>query len=450
MNTLIVLLSILFVSGIGFLLLRLFGILKSKDNLIALGASYGLGVGLIALQLYLYYRIDIPWQREYVLAPWVILLGIMILKNIPSRKRLASIKEKIKKFNFPKISKIDKINFLLIIGILIAVSYTIFEALLRPVVTWDAWSVWLLYPKMFFIDGKVTVETLRYTFAGYPPTVSLLDSFIYISLGKIDDTAVLLTSSAFYIFLAITFFAVLKQKFGLRYALLFTFLMVTTQNFIRHGGRLEAGLADLPVGYFAFLSVIFLFEYFKTHAPKILLICSVFLGITSLIKYEGLPLAFFIAFCCFIYIIRNRLFKHLLILVLWIAPFFLWQTDRRITGIANTYFSEGHSLEYGIMKSKNAFSGTFKELINIKSWGLLWITYFYSLIAFGIKKQKELAVLNFVILSQLILYLVIYNVTAGNAPDSSIQRLLMHIAPLAYLCIAIVFKIIFKNKKFIS
>jgi len=447
MNVLIVFLSIIFISGIGFGILRGFHFLQSKDTLLTLGASYGLGVGLIALQLYLYYRLDISWQREFVILPWLILFGIVILRNLPSRKKLSLFYGILKKNKHYKFSKIDKINLFLFLGILIAVSYTIFEALLRPVVTWDAWSVWLLYPKMFFIDGKITLDTLRYTFAGYPMTVSLLDSFIYIILGRIDDTAVLLTSSAFYICLAITFFAVLKERFGIRYALLFTLLLVTTQNYIRHGGRLEAGLADLPVGYFAFLSIVFLFRYFKNQSSKILFIFTIFLSITSLIKYEGLPLAFFIAVCSFVYIIRNRLYSHLLILFLWIVPFFSWQLDRRITGIENTYFSTAHPHEYGIQKSIYAFYGTFKELLNIKSWNLLWITYFFTLFAYKIKKQRELAVLHVVILSQLCLYLIIYNFTFGNAPDSSIQRLLMHIAPLAFLTVAIVLKLLFKNKK---
>ncbi len=436
MSTIIVLLSISFISIIGFIILRGFRFLQPKDTLLAIGASYGLGVGLIAIQLYLYYRFNIPWQKEYVLTPWVIFFGVVLLKNI---KKI--------QLTFPKIPKISRIDLLIIFGIFLAVGYTVFEALLRPVVAWDAWSVWLLYPKMFFIDGKITTEALQYTFAGYPMTIKLLGSFIYLILGRIDDTAVLLTSSAFYIFLAITFFAVLKQRYSLRYALLFTFILVTTQNFIRHGGRLEAGLADLPVGYFAFLSVVFLFAYFKNHSPKILFIFTIFLSITSLIKYEGITLAFFIAVCAFVYIVRHRLFSHLLILILWIIPFLSWQIDRRITGIENTYFSTGHPLEYGVKKSVNAFSGTFKELVNVKTWNLLWLIYFYIFFAFGIKKQRELAVLHFVILSQLILYLIIYNTTFGNAPDSSISRLLMHIAPLAFLSIAIVFKILFKNKK---
>lgn len=449
MSIFTVFLSIIFVSCIGFTILRGFRFLQNKDMLLAVGASYGLGVGLIALQLYLYYRFNIPWHKEFVLTPWIILFLGVLFKNMPPRDMLALLRGKKIKLTLPKFPGLNRINMIIIFGIFLSVGYTIFEALLRPVVTWDAWSVWLLYPKMFFIDGnKITLETLQYTFAGYPMTIKLLGSFIYLILGQIDDTAVLLTSSAFYVFLSITFFAVLRKRYSLRYALLFTFLMVTTQNFIRLGGRLEAGLADMPVGYFAFLSVVFLFMYFKNHLPKTLFIFTVFLSITSLIKYEGVPLAFFIAVCAFVYIIRHRLFRHLLILGLWIIPFILWQVDRRLTGLDNIYISSTHPREYGISKSLNAFWGTFKELINTKTWNLLWITYFYTLFAFGIKKQKELAVLHFVILSQLVVYLIIYNFTFGNAPDSSVSRLLMHVAPLAFLSIAIIFKIIFKNKKF--
>jgi hypothetical protein len=437
MNAIIVFLSILFISITGFTILRGLNFLQRKDTFLAIGASYGLGVGLIAFQLYFYFRLDIPWQKEFVLAPWIILIVAVLIRN---RKHI--------KFKFPKITKLSRIDSILLIGILLAFSYTVFEALLRPVVTWDAWSNWLLYPKMFFIDGKITVETLRYTFSGQPLTVSLLGSFIYIILGRIDDTSVLLTSSAFYISIAIILFAVLRNKYGLRYALLFTFLFATTQNYIRHGGRLEAGLADLTVGYFAFLSVIFLFEYFKNHSYKSLLLFSIFLISTSLIKYEGIALAFFIAFSAFVYIIKHRLFKHLFILGLWVISLLIWQIDRKMIGIENTYFSTTHPREIGIMKSINAFTGTFKELINLKTWNFLWITYFYTLFAFGIKKQLELTVLNFVILSQLSLYLLMYNTTFGNTPESSLERLLMHVAPLAFYSIAIVFKLIFKNKKF--
>lgn len=447
MNIFIVLLSISFLSIIGFALIREFGFLQKKDTILAIGASYGIGVGLAALQLYLYYRFSIPWQREFILVPLALLLGVLIVKKSEQFKNeLVSFRTLIKKAKITKWRQYGK-ELLLLLGILLSTGYVLFEALLRPVVAWDAWSLWLLYPKMFFIDGRIALETLRYTFSGYPMTISLLDSFIYISLGRIDDTAVLLTSSAFYIFLAISFFAVLKGRYGVKYALLFTFLLVTTQNFIRHGGRLEAGLADLPLGYFAFLSVELLFNYFKNHSVRTLFLFVVFASITSLIKYEGIPLACIIALCAFIYIIKNRSYKHLPVLLLWIVPLISWQLDRKLTGIENIYFSEGHMNEFGIYKSINAFLGTFKELVNFKTWNLLWLTYFYTLFAFGVKKQRELAVLHFIIVAQLIIYLIMYNVTYGNNPESSIGRLLMHIAPLAFYSIAISLQTVFFKKK---
>lgn len=438
MSAFIVFLSILFIAGIGFAILRGFHFVEQKNTLLAIGASYGLGAGLIGLQLYAYSRFNIPWQNEYLFLPWVLLFVFVLIRN---RKTI--------RVRFPKIPHLTAIEKILFVGIVLTFCYVVFEALLRPVVAWDSFADWLWYSKMFFLDGHISLQTLHYGDSGYPMTISLLGTFIYLMLGHVDDTAVLLLWSAYYIFLAIAFFAVLKERYGIRYALFFTLFMVTTQNFVRHAGRLEAGMADMPLGYFAFIAVVFLFSYFKKPTIKALLIVTAFLSITALIKYEGIPITFCLGLCAFIYIVKKRFFKHLFILFLCPVILVIWEIDRKLLGIEITYFSYTHALDFSVNKSIAAFVGTFKELINVKSWNVLWITYFYSLIAYGIRKQKEVAVLHFVILCQLGLYLILYNTTFGNTPSSSIERLLMHIAPLAFLCVAIVVKLLFRNKKFI-
>ena len=312
MNAVVVILSILFITSIGYAVLRGFNFLSTKNNLFAIGASYGLGVGCISMQLYLYSRLSIPWQKETLLIPWIILFIVLLLKN---RKKIH--------VGFPKFHALKLLDKILLISILLTVAYVIFEALMRPVVAWDAWANWLMQAKAFFITGGIRPDLLMYMDSQYPLTINLLGTFIYLMLGGIDDTAVLLTSSAFYIFLSITFFAALRKRYSIRYALFFTFLLVTTQNLIRHGGRLEAGLADLPLGYFAFLSVLFLFEYFKKSTVKTLLIFTIFLSITSLIKFEGVFLSSFIALCAIVHIIRHKFYNHLFILGLCIDPLLL-------------------------------------------------------------------------------------------------------------------------------
>ncbi|HSA84431.1 MAG TPA: hypothetical protein VLF20_06135 [Patescibacteria group bacterium] len=426
MSIVIVVLSILFLSAIGYAILRGCHLLSAKDNLIAIGASYGLGVGLVSAQLYLYSLMYVPWEREFILIPWIVLFLFVLVKN---RKRI--------KIVFPQISSWKRLDLLILLGMVLTVSYVIFEALLRPVVAWDAWANWLMQAKVFFWEGMIRPDMLTYMESEYPLTINLLGTFIYLMLGKVDDTVVLLTSTAFYLFLTITFFAALRKKYSLRYALLFTFLLMATQNFVRHGGRLEAGLADLPLGYFAFVSIVFLFEYFKKRTIQTLVLLTVFLSLTSLIKFEGIFLSVFIILCASVHIIRHKLYYQFLILGLWILPFISWQFDRKVMDLQGSY-STNHGLEVSVDKTLHALSGTLKELFNIKSWGLLWIMYFFSLFSFGIRSDKAVFVLNAIILSQFGLYLLIYNVTAWHNPESSIERLLMHIAPLVFYSLAIV------------
>lgn len=425
MTVFTVILTILFISLIGYVIIRGLGFFTAKDNLLAIGASYGLGVGLVSMQLYVYSVVGIPWQRTFLLIPWFLFIAYLIFYK---RKKI--------KLSFPKIPPLSLLDKLLILSILITFFYVLFEVLLRPTTAWDTWTNWLFLAKIFFSNGKITSAMLSYTKSEYPLTINLLVTFIYIMLGKVDDTTVLITSSAFYGFLALLFFTSLYKKFGIRYALVFTFLLVSTQNFVRHGGRLEAGLADLPLGYLAFTSVIMLFKYFIDNRAKTLFLSTIFLAITLLIKDEGITLSIFIAFCAMIHIYKNKLFNHIPILLVWVTPYFLWQLDRRIMHVNGSYFS-GHYVQVSIKKTINAFWGTIQELLNIKSWNFLWIMYFYSLFLSKIKKNEELLVLHFIILSQLSVYLFIYIFTYGNEPSSSIERLLMHIAPLAFYAVAL-------------
>ena len=424
MNAIITVLTLLFVSLVGYVGIRSFG-LFSKNALLAFGCSYGLGVGMITLQMYLYSRIGIPWHNLYLFFPWIGLLAFFFFKN---------------KINFSfralKVHPLSFVESLLLLGIVFACGYTVFEALIRPVSVWDAWVTWLLKSKVFFIDGWIKPEILNYIRVNYPLVINLLGTFIYLMIGNIDDTAVLLTSSAFYIFTALLLFGVLKPRYGTGYALLFTFLLVSTQNFVRHGGRYEAGLADLPLGYYSFCSVILLLEYMKNSSGKVFLLLNIFLGITGLIKHEGIPMGAVIGGFAFYHLYKQRLYKHMYALIFWFGPIIEWDIFQKMHNPKDTYFSS-HTLEVSGKKTINAFWGTFKELINVKSWNMLWIVYFFSFFLFFKKMNRELLVVHGVVLSQLILYLSMYLFTLGNNPESSIERLLMHIAPLAFYALAI-------------
>lgn len=435
MSEVIVLFSILFIIFVGYLFNQGFGLLKGRDIGWLMSCSYGLGVGVIATQMFLYSRLSIPWERETLLLPWVF-VGIVLY-----------VKKKIFLFSLPKSIKLYGIDYVFLICILLAMGYVFFEALLRPVSVWDGWAIWLLKSKVFFIDGYISPDALRYVGPEYPITISLLGTFIYTMLGYVDDRTILLTSFAFYFFLVLGFFSALKNKFGTTYALFFTFLFVTIQNFIRHGGRLEAGQADLPLGFFMFISTLLTFEYYKTTNVKTLVLLALFLGIIALTKLEGLPFIMVIVTVLLYIIHKKKCYAHFWTFLLYLIPIMDWMFFKSSNNLGSTYIGS-RTIEFVIPQIQNAFYGTFKELINIKTWSFLWIAYFY-LFMIKSKKNIEINFLHVVILSQLILYLLIYSFVPEYTPDSSIERLLVHIAPLALYEIAIKINDLYGNKFFL-
>lgn len=434
-DILIVLFCVLFITGIGFCCIKWLKLLPVGDNLLTLGYSYGLGVGLIAAQLYLYSRLNLPWDKYLLIFPWLIALAIGIFL-----KRKIKLKIKVK---WPKLSTIECLLLALIIP---TVSYTLFEALLRPVTVWDGWAIWLLKSKIFFIDKEIIPGALAYVKSGYPLIISLLGTFVYIILGKVNDTAVLLASFSFYLFLGILFFGIIKRRFGTAYALLMTFLLLATQNLIRQGGRMEVGQADLALGYYFFICVSLLLAYLKDKNFRTLTLLNIFMGITALIKFEGLPFVLAIEFIILFVIFTKKSYKHLIAMLFWVVPVVDWQVYKAVSGLpAASFYNNVFNFSPG--KTLSIFIDVFKELINVKSWNLLWITYFLSLGTLLYKKSSEYIVLNSLICFQLVVYLLIYIFSTVFAPDSSLERLLVHVAPLAMLSLAFLLAEVIKAEK---
>lgn len=422
MNIIIVFFIILFIVSIGYSFISYFNLLSGFGRLSKLSYSFGLGVAFVSFQLYIYSRLSVPWTKFDLLIPWLIFILLAIIKN---RKYLT--------FNIPKMPKLKPIDIILMLLIIFCICYTVFEALIRPPVAWDSWATWLFQSKLFFLDGKINPEIfLRFHF-NFPFAYSLLGTYIYILLGKVDDISILLVSSIFYLYLILLFFSFTKQRYGLRRALLFTLLLAATQNIIRHGGRLESGLADLPVGYYALCCITIFFEYIKNNSVKIFFIFNILLGFMAVIKLEAMFLSALFIICVIYHIYVNKLFKHLIIISFWVLPSVDWYFYRITNGIHFEY-----SFETSLPKIVNSFIGTFRELINVKSWNLLWITFFYSVITVKFYKYKEIIIINFIVITQILIYILIYIIFAGGYnPESSIERLLIHIAPLAMLEIVI-------------
>ena len=94
-----------------------------------------------------------------------------------------------------------------------------FEVLQRPLYPWDAWTQWATKAKVFFEHkGMVSFATLDtyltadaaavFTDAAptYPPTVSILQAFTALAIGRFDDTLVNLPWLSCWVFLCSAFY----------------------------------------------------------------------------------------------------------------------------------------------------------------------------------------------------------------------------------------------------
>ena len=93
MNTIIVILTIMFTSFIGYALIRFFRLI-TNDNLLAIGLSYGLGAGLVSFQIFIYSTLNIALKRELIIMPW-----LMLFLFFPRTLKLKNLQ----RIKFPKL-----------------------------------------------------------------------------------------------------------------------------------------------------------------------------------------------------------------------------------------------------------------------------------------------------------------------------------------------------------
>lgn len=425
MNILLTLLSGLFFLTVGFVLIKKFNLLYLND-LEILPYSFGLGVGIISLQLFCYSLLRINWNLINILVPWLIIF--VICKD---------------KFNFKVNTKVklSNINILLLLLIVSLVLFVGFESILRPLSAWDGWASWLLKSKIFFIDGWVNPNIFHYIESEYPPVISLMGTLVYIILGQIDDKAVILPFFIFYLSLGGVFFFSLRKIVGTTWSLVFTFLLLSIQNIIRHGGYLEGGQADLALGYYVFSSTMLLIAYIKHKSYKTFILLNIFLGTTALVKNEGLPFSIILELISLYYIIRHKNYKHLLIMLFWIIPIFGWGIFKNLNHLPNNYLLENTNIQ--VQRLGVILKEISKEFINIKNWNLAWVAFFVGFYIYLMqKKTLMVTILYLIIFVKLLVYVLIFMKTPINPImhiDNVIDRLFIHLAPIAVFVTSIIY-----------
>lgn len=427
MSDVLVLLSLLITTMTGFCTLRLIQNLNNRSFLEDLSLAFGLGVGFNALELAVYSLFSIPWKPAFLLAPQLIIIFAGLLG------KTKEVQFHVSKLPFTRIQ-----TFLLCL-IAVLLLFVGFEAQLRPLYAWDGYAIWLFKAKVFFLDGKIDSSHTYYLQNSYPYTLPLAIAYIYAFIGYIDDRSILLFFFLFYAATSGLLFYSLRDSVGVTKALLATVLFMSIQNVMRHGGRWEAGYADLALGYYFFSCIILLKTYLKRKNVRTFFFLSLFIAITSIVKDESIPFVTAVGLFLFISTLVSKKYIHTIFLIGSYIPLIVWTMYKNTHRFFPNYLFDRTSLHP--QRIFEIFWYIAKEVVNIERWNFLWIFFILSFVLFLAKHKKNFPLFVFaIIFFQLATYMLIFIISpyppSVHIP-SVMDRLFLHLTPPAVYISAI-------------
>jgi len=214
-------------------------------------------------------------------------------------------------------SKLSWVLFIILIILITASSLVVvFFAFLFPIRFWDAVSCWSLKGKAFFIDSSIIPfyknHSYQFSHLSYPLYLPLIQTWIYIWLGKVDETLVKVIFPLFYISALFILYNFFRQKFTRLAAALAVFVFSVVPIVVDYG---YIEYTNLVYGVILLVGVYFFWQWLacsrgccninnKGFHYNYLILSTIFFVILASIRSEGILYLFLfllINLFCFIW-----------------------------------------------------------------------------------------------------------------------------------------------------
>ncbi len=439
---------------------------------IRLSLSFMLGLGLIAIQMFFYSLVGIAYSVPAISLPWIAAYVFQYLysrgKRPPHRFRT---NEGATCNPLARLS-LGFLGWLSIVIIASQVLFAFFSALLMPLRGWDAWAIWFMKARVFFLEGGVASDFLGNTSYGnihldYPLLLPLVGSWIYIVLGSAHEIMVKALFPIQFVCMLAVFCFIVARKAPWSSALLFTALLSLTPLVMTQAGGIPipigglkdgdyVGYADITIALFFMSAAGFIYLYMTERKAPYLLISALFLGFGAWTKNEGLTFAILGMAIMALYLLLERsktearepqspnpgyLIAFFLIPIAIITPWMLFKAN---LGLSSEYtgaisFKIVINNLYRLPNILKTFLWAF--FLNYELVSLTWYAYIISsILSFRQSFSRPLIFLNAMLGIQLLIYLFVYIINPhelrGLLEVSVIKRTLQ-ILPLAMLIAAI-------------
>ena len=332
----------------------------------------------------------------------------------------------------------------------------VFFTFLFPIRFWDAIACWSLKAKAFFIDSDIFTFFTRhgYDFShnSYPLYVSLLQCWIYIWIGKVDENLVKIIFPLFYLSGLFVLYHFFRKKLNQLLSILLVFIFSVIPIIADHG---YIEYTNLLFSIVLVLAVYFLYLYrTKRRIASYIILSAVFFALLANIRSEGLVFlgVFLLISLWFMFAdlvksrhkrnaVLNFLYSWGLIIIL-LAPYILlkyglglpvwsveWQQAMGGQGMLNIVDGlkvMAREVLFSSYDSTRAFLGS--------GYGPVWVVL---IVLFGVNIKRVFSRANWVPFVFVLIGIVMVLLSISFITDfaGSVERYLLHIFPLAYLWI---------------
>ncbi|MEK7158295.1 MAG: hypothetical protein AAB733_01850, partial [Patescibacteria group bacterium] len=409
--------------------------------------SFLIGSGAVSLELFFTNILGIPWNLLWLIAPWIA-VALAHLSHHPSEPVFPHLE-------LPSISMLWKIiqplDVLLFFVLMTLVGVLGFVSVQWPMNTVDSFAIWAFKARAFFLDDGLTGTFFRYDHTlyshwDYPLHIPLFWDWIAQWMGTFSLPLLKATNTVLFTSGIGIFWSNLRHAIGRRSALLWSIVLISIPILFKTAGMsLEA---DLPLAIFFLGSGINLFRAFRANPSRAWILCGLFTGLAAWTKNEGMIWLVMISIILLIHGLRHRnnfpnALRAIALAVLLALPWRLFQWSR---GFASDLFASPVIFHFD--RAQMIIKAILRQFLLWESWGILWILVAASMLILLIQKIRHaprihpaVALLGIALLLQALAYGLVYIITPLPIEwhlGSSLNRILLHLAPLLLFLSALV------------
>ncbi len=332
---------------IGRLIVALVGF--NVDALVRAGCPL-IGASAMAVQLWIYGVVHVPWLLVLVLGPWVVVALVWRRAFVAAvRTEAAGLRQLLS-----GLRDLDPLTAGIVALTAATAGFYLLNLLAQPLVGWDAIAMWMFKAKVFFDSGAVDLSHIPANVSppverhlDYPPLFPLMIDSFWVLIGRVDDVIGKSVGFIFLIAAVAAAAATLLPLLGKRLTAMIAFILVAMPalqtSFVF---PYYMGYADYAVAALMLISLGHLYRSARLGRDEASALSFTFAALAALTKNEGLTFLLVIAIVIGAGLVwaivkqRERPSMRLIgVAAASIIPVLIWQVYARVHGYNNDLIS---------------------------------------------------------------------------------------------------------------